>query len=258
MIGDPGAQEGGKYLKWVWEQGSGGFVWDTPADTNTWRPILVNGTSWKTSAPDSAVNFIAGTNVTLTPGNTQGHYNDLTIDADDTWRGIYVNGTSWKDNGTNTGYIDFVSNEGLTITRGGVGHTNELKFALNVATSSAIGGVGIGFTSSGRNYGVEIDESHDAFVYVPWTDTTYTAGNGLNLNGTTFSVKTTQGSGINVDANGISVENPVPDHLPGDGKYLIWNGSSIAWGSIDVATSSAIGGIKIGYSEPANEKKYAV
>lgn len=114
MIGDPGAQEGGKYLKWVWEQGSGGFVWDTPADANTWRPILVNGTSWKTSAPDSAVNFIAGTNVTLTTGNTQGHYNDLTIDADNTWRDISVAGSTFKGNGTDTGTLKFSNDFYLT------------------------------------------------------------------------------------------------------------------------------------------------
>lgn len=70
--------------------------------------------------------------------------------------------------------MDFVNDTGLTITRGGTGHTNELRFALNVATSAAIGGIGVGFTSSGRDYAVQIDEYHDGFVNVPWTDTTYT------------------------------------------------------------------------------------
>ena len=35
--------------------------------------------------------------------------------------------------------------------------------------------------SKGKYYGVELDKNNAAFVYVPWTDTTYKAGTGINI-----------------------------------------------------------------------------
>ena len=50
------------------------------------------------------------------------------------------------------------------------------KYTLPVATTSALGGVRIGFPESGKNYPVELNSSNQMFVNVPWTDTntTYT------------------------------------------------------------------------------------
>ena len=52
-----------------------------------------------------------------------------------------------------------------------------------------------GGTTSDRYYGVELDSNGKAFVNVPWTDnnTTYSAGTGLSLSGTTFSANTSLG-----------------------------------------------------------------
>ena len=61
------------------------------------------------------------------------------------------------------------------------------SYTLPVATSGALGGIKIGFTESGRNYPVELS-SEKAFVNVPWTDTLFTAGSGLNLSSTEFSL----------------------------------------------------------------------
>lgn len=59
------------------------------------------------------------------------------------------------------------------------------------ASSSALGGIKIGYSDNGRNYAVELDSSGKAYVNVPWTDnnTTYSAGAGLSLSGTAFSLK---------------------------------------------------------------------
>lgn len=58
------------------------------------------------------------------------------------------------------------------------------------ASSSALGGIKIGYSDNGRNYAVELDSSGKAYVNVPWTDnnTTYSAGAGLSLSGTAFSL----------------------------------------------------------------------
>lgn len=59
-----------------------------------------------------------------------------------------------------------------------------------VATSTTLGLVRIGYPESGKNYPVELNSSNQMYVNVPWTDnnTTYSAGAGLSLLGTTFSL----------------------------------------------------------------------
>lgn len=59
-----------------------------------------------------------------------------------------------------------------------------------VATSATLGLVRIGYPESGKNYPVELNSSNQMYVNVPWTDnnTTYSAGAGLNLSGTVFSL----------------------------------------------------------------------
>lgn len=47
-------------------------------------------------------------------------------------------------------------------------------YVLPQATSGALGGIKIGFTTSGKNYAIALDANGKAYVNVPWTDTTYT------------------------------------------------------------------------------------
>lgn len=60
-----------------------------------------------------------------------------------------------------------------------------------VATSTTLGLVRIGYPESGRNYPVKLNSSNQMYVNVPWTNsnTTYSAGTGLRLSGTTFSLE---------------------------------------------------------------------
>ena len=62
-------------------------------------------------------------------------------------------------------------------------HTS--TYSLPLAANGTRGGVQIGYTQSGKNYPVQLS-SEKMYVNVPWTDTTYNAGIGLTLNGTTF------------------------------------------------------------------------
>lgn len=74
------------------------------------------------------------------------------------------------------------------------------SYTLPTATSTTLGGIELfsdttqstaanSVTSTAsRTYGLQLNSSSQGVVNVPWTDTTYTAGTGLTLSGTQFSV----------------------------------------------------------------------
>ena len=107
----------------------------------------------------------------------------------------------------------------------------------SLATSSTLGLVKVGYTESGQNYPVELDNGQ-MYVNVPWVDTntdtntTYSAGTGLSLSGTTFSSNITQYT----DANARSAISA--------GTGISYNSStgvitSTVSGGVDGITSSA-------------------
>jgi hypothetical protein len=129
------------------------------------------------------------------------------------------------------------------------------------ATTSALGGVMLGYTNSGRNYKLELDSNGKAFVNVPWTNTTYSnattevsglmsASDKSKLNGITssadavsFSRALSSGTKIGtITINGTNTD-----------IYAPTAGTSPTYGQ---ATSSTLGLVKIGY--PESGKNYPV
>jgi hypothetical protein len=127
-------------------------------------------------------------------------------------------------------------------------------YTLPTATSAVKGGVEI-FSdtvqtvasnsvtaTASRTYGIQLNSAGQAVVNVPWVDTntSYTAGNGLTLSGTAFSLPVTvSGSGnyitdVAQNANGITVtKGSLPSY------------------SLTVATSTSLGGIRL-FSDVVN------
>lgn len=68
--------------------------------------------------------------------------------------------------GTATSFIS-------TISQSSTGKITATKANIGEATSNNYGGIKIGYTKNGKNYPVELS-SGQAFVNVPWSDTTYT------------------------------------------------------------------------------------
>lgn len=131
------------------------------------------------------------------------------------------------------------------------------------ASSSALGGIKIGYSDSGRNYAVELDSSGKAYVNVPWTDTNTiynvatTSANGLmsysdksKLNGiqagadaVSFSRSLSSGTKIGtININGVNTD-----------IYAPTAGEPVKYG---VATSTTLGLVRIGY--PESGKNYPV
>ncbi len=91
-----------------------------------------------------------------------------------------------------TGLISYNSSTGVISTTAN-------NYSLPAGSSSTRGGFKIYATENGKNYPVEVS-SEQMFVNVPWTDTdtntTYSAGSGLDLSGTSFSVEADLRDGI--------------------------------------------------------------
>ena len=78
----------------------------------------------------------------------------------------------------------------MTIIETAVAGVTEPEIAK--ASNDTLGGIKTGYSQNAKNYPVSLDGDGKAFVNVPWADnnTTYSAGIGLSLSGTTFAVKT--------------------------------------------------------------------
>jgi len=165
-------------------------------------------------------------------------------------------------------------------------------YSLPLSSSSTRGGVKIGFAESGKNYPVELDSSEKMFVNVPWVDTntdtntTYSAGTGLSLSGTTFSITDTISSSasnntivkrhssgyifanyFNTTPNTVSsgvtqicVETGNDGYIRHGTAAAVRSFINVASGannySLPAGSSSTRGGFKIGYSESG--KNYPV
>ncbi len=140
--------------------------------------------------------FATGTGV-LTVGRNG--LADLTVDLDGryaTTNTTYSAATSSALGLIKIGYTENAKNYPVELDGDSEAYVNvpwtDTTYSLPLASSSTRGGAKIGYTENGKNYPVELS-SEKMYVNVPWTDTTgtdttYTAGGGLTLSGTEFSL----------------------------------------------------------------------
>lgn len=113
---------------------------------------------------------------------------------------------------------------------------------IPAADSNNIGGIKTGYTQTGKNYPILLDENKKAYVNVPWTDTD-----------TTYKVMT----GATASAAGQAGLVPAPaagkqgQYLRADGQWMTPPNQTYS-----KATADALGLVKIGYT--ANGKNYPI
>lgn len=132
---------------------------------------------------------------------------------------------------TEDGYEPYTASSASSVPWSGV-TGKPSTFAPPTAAASTLGGVKVGYTTSGKNYKLQVDASGNAFVNVPWTDnnTTYTQATSNNLG----LVK------IGYSANGKNY----PVVLDGSGKMYVnvpWTDTNTTYSNMGAATSSAAG-----------------
>lgn len=117
-------------------------------------------------------------------------------------------------------------------------------FAPPTSSAAVLGGIKVGYTTSGKNYKVQVDSSGNAFVNVPWTD-----------NNTTYNQATADTLGLVKIGYSSSGKNYAVSLDP-NGKMHVnvpWTDNNTTYAQ---ATSDNLGLVKIGYS--ANGKNYPV
>ena len=214
------AYESSSWSSWT-EIGAGGITSIPQASSSALGGIKIgysdNGRSYAVELDSSGKAYV---NVPWTDTNTT--YNVATASAN----GLMSSSDKSKLNGIQAG-ADAVSfsrslSSGTKIGTININGTNTDIYAptagepveYGVATSATLGLVRIGYPESGKNYPVELNSSNQMYVNVPWTDnnTTYSAGAGLSLSGTAFSLvkatPTTLG-GVKVSSTEISTVSTV-------------------------------------------------
>lgn len=173
------------------------------------------------------------------------------------------------------GYEPYTASQASSVPWSGV-TGKPSTFTPPTSSATVLGGIKVGYTTSGKNYKVQLDSSGNAYVNVPWTDnnTTYNeatadtlglvkigyASNGKNYavllangkmyvnvpwtdNNTTYSQATSDNLGlvkIGYSANGKNY----PVALDGNGKMYVnvpWTDTNTTYSNMGAATSSAAG-----------------
>lgn len=191
------AYESSSWSSWT-EIGAGGITSIPQASSSALGGIKIgysdNGRNYAVELDSSGKAYV---NVPWTDTNTT--YNVATTSAN----GLMSSSDKSKLDGIQAG-ADAVSfsrslSSGTKIGTININGTNTDIYAptagepvkYGVATSTTLGLVRIGYPESGKNYPVELNSSNQMYVNVPWTDnsTTYSAGAGLSLSGTVFSLR---------------------------------------------------------------------
>lgn len=129
------------------------------------------------------------------------------------------------------GYEPYTASQASSVPWSGV-TGKPSTFTPPTSSATVLGGIKVGYTTSGKNYKVQLDSSGNAYVNVPWTDnnTTYTQATSDKLG----SVK------IGYSANGKNY----PVVLDGNGKMYVnvpWTDTNTTYTNMGAASASAAG-----------------
>lgn len=144
---------------------------------------------------------------------------------------------------TEDGYGPYTASSASSVPWSGV-TGKPSTFAPPTAAASTLGGVKVGYMTSGKNYKLQVDAYGNAFVNVPWTD-----------NNTTYNQATADTLGLVKIGYSSSGKNYAVS-LDSNGKMYVnvpWTDNNTTYAQ---ATSDNLGLVKIGYS--ANGKNYPV
>ena len=266
----------------------GGIATGAEVNQNTFSNVVVGSTTIAADAKTDTLTIVAGSNVTITPDATNDKItiaatdttysaatknvaglmsaaDKIKLDAIATGANAYTHPTTSGNkhipSGGSSGQILRWSADGTAVW----GNDNNTTYSQ--ATSSALGLVKIGYTTSGKNYAVALDSNGKMYVNVPWTDnnTTYSAfkaatssaaggaglvpapaagaqGKFLRGDGTWQTpTNTTYSNFVKSGSTAAAGLVPAPPTTAGTTKYLREDGTWTAPPNSSAATQSAAG-----------------
>lgn len=140
------------------------------------------------------------------------------------------------------GYEPYTASQASSVPWSGV-TGKPSTFTPPTSSATVLGGIKVGYTTSGKNYKVQLDSFGNAYVNVPWTD-----------NNTTYNEATADTLGLVKIGYASNGKNYAV--LLANGKMYVnvpWTDNNTTYSQ---ATSDNLGLVKIGYS--ANGKNYPV
>lgn len=143
---------------------------------------------------------------------------------------------------TEAGYEPYTASQASSVPWSGV-TGKPSTFTPPTSSATVLGGIKVGYATSGKNYKVQLDSSGNAYVNVPWTD-----------NNTTYNEATADTLGLVKIGYASNGKNYAV--LLANGKMYVnvpWTDNNTTYSQ---ATSDNLGLVKIGYS--ANGKNYPV
>lgn len=132
---------------------------------------------------------------------------------------------------TEDGYEPYTASLASSVSWSGV-TGKPSTFAPPTSSAAVLGGIKVGYTTSGKNYKVQVDSSGNAFVNVPWTD-----------NNTTYNQATADTLGL-VKIGYSATGKNYPVVLDGSGKMYVnvpWTDTNTTYANMGAATSSDAG-----------------
>lgn len=129
------------------------------------------------------------------------------------------------------GYEPYTASQASSVPWSGV-TGKPSTFTPPTSSATVLGGIKVGYTTSGKDYKVQLDSSGNAYVNVPWTD-----------NNTTYTQATSDKLGlvkIGYSANGKNY----PVVLDGNGKMYVnvpWTDTNTTYTNMGAASASAAG-----------------
>lgn len=127
------------------------------------------------------------------------------------------------------GYEPYTASQASSVPWSGV-TGKPSTFTPPTSSATVLGGIKVGYTTSGKNYKVQLDSSGNAYVNVPWTDTNTTYG-VVGANGSTGLVK----NGSTVTSASGYIACPIVSGVP------YYKDTNTTYANMKAATASAAG-----------------
>lgn len=141
-------------------------------DGSTTNPITINGNSYTATAGDVVLREITTGNIfeyvwTGSAWEMLGRDTSFKVQQDPITDST---GTLLENTTANQFIYSFSQNAN--------GEVSVKTKSLAIASASTLGGIKTNYSASGKNYAIKVDSSGNAYVNVPWANTTYTFASG--------------------------------------------------------------------------------